>query len=465
MASTDALNLPIKATAIRIPIGPFFDDTGLVITGWTGADSEISKDGGSFTDCTNEATEIGTSGAGYLDLTSTETNTDGIWIKTTITNTDARPFFWYSATQRAGAYIRGDTRELSGTAQTARDIGASVLLSPGTGTGQISLSSGAVTAGTVSDKTGYSLTQTFPANFSALAITAGGAVTAGTVSDKTGYSLASGGLASITTWTVAITGNITGNLSGSVGSVTGLTASNLDATISSRLPTSSYSAPPSAATIATQVDTTLTASHGSGSWSSGGSGSGAYTITVTVTDGTDPLQNAIVRVTEGINSYTVSTNASGQGAFALDAATYDVAVTKDGYQFTPTTRTVTGNEAGTLTNDLELTETVIPAPASPDLCTVSMYCVDAAGAAVSGLVVTFTLYPENASRNDDNVITTRTKTATSNGSGLIQVALIRTDYITQAGAYYKCTATGASVVPSQPIYLTAATYDLSGIIV
>jgi hypothetical protein len=49
---------------------------------------------------------------------------------------------------------------------------------------------GAVTAGTVSDKTGYSLTQTFPTNFSSLAITAGGAVTAGTVSDKTGYSLA-----------------------------------------------------------------------------------------------------------------------------------------------------------------------------------------------------------------------------------------------------------------------------------
>lgn len=50
---------------------------------------------------------------------------------------------------------------------------------------------GAVTAGTVSDKTGYSLTQTFPTNFSSMAITAGGAVTAGTVSDKTGYALTS----------------------------------------------------------------------------------------------------------------------------------------------------------------------------------------------------------------------------------------------------------------------------------
>jgi hypothetical protein len=50
---------------------------------------------------------------------------------------------------------------------------------------------GSVTAGTVSDKTGYSLSQTFPTNFSSLSITAGGAVTAGTVSDKTGYALTS----------------------------------------------------------------------------------------------------------------------------------------------------------------------------------------------------------------------------------------------------------------------------------
>lgn len=42
------------------------------------------------------------------------------------------------------------------------------------------------------DKTGYSLTQAFPTNFSALAITAGGAVTVGTNQDKTGYTLLAG---------------------------------------------------------------------------------------------------------------------------------------------------------------------------------------------------------------------------------------------------------------------------------
>jgi hypothetical protein len=60
-------------------------------------------------------------------------------------------------------------------------------------TGNLSGSVGSVTSGvtvtTNNDKTGYSLTQSFPANFASLAITVGGAVTAGTVSDKTGYSL------------------------------------------------------------------------------------------------------------------------------------------------------------------------------------------------------------------------------------------------------------------------------------
>jgi hypothetical protein len=54
---------------------------------------------------------------------------------------------------------------------------------------------------------------------------------------------------------VAITGNITGNLSGSVGSVTGLTASNLDATISSRLASASYTAPDNTSITAIKAKT------------------------------------------------------------------------------------------------------------------------------------------------------------------------------------------------------------------
>ena len=92
-----------------------------------------------------------------------------------------------------------------------------------------------------------------------------------------------------------------------------------------------------------------------------GSGSGAYSLTVTVTDGTDPLESATVRLVEGANNFTASTNALGEASFSLDAATYTVTVTKFGYSFTPTTRTVTGNETGTLVNDLEMTAMVIAA--------------------------------------------------------------------------------------------------------
>jgi hypothetical protein len=51
----------------------------------------------------------------------------------------------------------------------------------------------------------------------------------------------------------SVTGNVGGNVVGSVGSVTGLTASNLDATVSSRLATSGYTAPLSAAGTRTAV--------------------------------------------------------------------------------------------------------------------------------------------------------------------------------------------------------------------
>jgi hypothetical protein len=82
--------------------------------------------------------------------------------------------------------------------------------------GNVTGSVGSVVAGvtvtTNNDKTGYSLTQAFPANFSSLAITVGGAVTAGTVSDKTGYSLSS-------SQTFSTTGSV-GSVTGAVGSVT-----------------------------------------------------------------------------------------------------------------------------------------------------------------------------------------------------------------------------------------------------
>lgn len=71
-------------------------------------------------------------------------------------------------------------------------------------------SSGTITTGTNQTGDAYSYLTT---NLGALGANLSGV-------PKTGFKLASDGLASVTAWTVSITGNITGNLSGSVGSVT-----------------------------------------------------------------------------------------------------------------------------------------------------------------------------------------------------------------------------------------------------
>jgi hypothetical protein len=141
-------------------------------------------------------------------------------------------------------------------------------------------------------------TFTLPTNFSSLAITGLGAVTAGTVSDKTGYSLSgsqtfstTGSVGSVTGSVASVSGNIGGNVVGSVNNVVGnvggnvvgstgsvagsvgsvvdvstiwnhLTANilttnsiglllktNVDATISSRLASSSYTAAPTVTQI------------------------------------------------------------------------------------------------------------------------------------------------------------------------------------------------------------------------
>lgn len=80
MASTDAHAVPTKNVAYRITI-PLLDADGDLVTGATTPDSEVSKDGGTFADCTNEVTEIATaSGMYFLDLTATEMNADTVAI-------------------------------------------------------------------------------------------------------------------------------------------------------------------------------------------------------------------------------------------------------------------------------------------------------------------------------------------------------------------------------------------------
>jgi hypothetical protein len=97
MASTDAKPVPQKNVAYRVTF-PIFDADGDLVTGASALDSEISKDGGTFADCTNEATEIATSsGMYYLDLTLTEMNADtvALIIKTSTSGAKTTPIVLY----------------------------------------------------------------------------------------------------------------------------------------------------------------------------------------------------------------------------------------------------------------------------------------------------------------------------------------------------------------------------------
>lgn len=147
--------------------------------------------------------------------------------------------------------VAADAKFVGGTSQTGRDIGASVLLSSGTGTGQVKLSSGYVAPNwgdvgnpttsvnlsgtTISTSQTIATVTTVTNQLTAAAIATGvwQDATSGdfTVASSIGKALyianvapgAAGGhfiAGSNATTTVNITGNLTGNVTGSVGSVT-----------------------------------------------------------------------------------------------------------------------------------------------------------------------------------------------------------------------------------------------------
>ncbi len=171
-----------KQSDTTYPLFFFMVDSTDHVTGKTGLSPTvtISKNGGSFASPSGAVSEVG-NGLYKVAGNATDSNTVGeLWIHATGTAADPTdtsytivaydPFDAVrlgltalpnaAAEASGGLYTRGsgagqinqpangqidaNTVKVSGTTQTGRDLGASVLLSPGTGTGQISLSSGAV---------------------------------------------------------------------------------------------------------------------------------------------------------------------------------------------------------------------------------------------------------------------------------------------------------------------------------
>jgi len=152
-----------------------------------------------------------------------------------------------------------------------------------------------------------------------------------------------------------------------------------------------------------------------------GSGSGARTITITVTDGTDPLQNAKVRLTEGANTFTASTNVSGVATLNVDDATYTVAITKSSYSFAGASLVVDGDEVQVYA----MTLVSVAPPTDPDLCAVTIPVVDQYGAALAGedVEIRFNAFADNATATA--VVLSPPPLQVSDANGLVSVNLLR----------------------------------------
>lgn len=149
----------------EVLLGPFVDSTDGVTaeTALTIANTDIKIHVAGATTLANKnsggATHI--SGGNYyavLDATDTATLGSGCIIVQVSGALAVRVDFCVLPAMIYDSLIAGTDRldtnvtHIGDTSQTARDIGASVLLSSGTGTGQVSLSSGAVTIRTVFKK-------------------------------------------------------------------------------------------------------------------------------------------------------------------------------------------------------------------------------------------------------------------------------------------------------------------------
>ena len=215
-----------KNVATKVAIFAFDVTTGAPKTGdAANLTAYASKDYGTVTVLADtSATEMDSTNAKgwYLfDLAQGETNADALLFtgKSSTANVSlvGQMVFTTPANFSAASIDsngRVDVIKIAGTTQTARDIGASVLLSSGTGTGQLDFTSGVVKA---------NATQWVGGAIPAVNVTGVPLVdlkyTLGTISPATAGSVRAD------------------SVTGAVGSVTGLTASNLDTTISSRMAT------------------------------------------------------------------------------------------------------------------------------------------------------------------------------------------------------------------------------------
>ncbi len=274
------LLLPISANAIEIVRQknvatyitiPIVDADGDIVTAATGLDSEIDTwtDGAfpnGFIDCTNEATEVGTTGIYYLSLTQAEMNVDYIYIRVQTTSAGAKTQHILIRTQigdpllyattddggvinvTAGAIDNVDLVDLTTTTTTATTTSTCTsVTNPVTITSNADIT--AILADTSAMDTSTELRTLLTGSDTAVSILTTGSTIAGvttaatctnltnaptagdfTTTMKTSLNAATpasvvGAVGSVTGAVGSVTGNVGGNVVGSVASVTGAVGS------------------------------------------------------------------------------------------------------------------------------------------------------------------------------------------------------------------------------------------------
>ena len=154
--------------------------------------------------------------------------------------------------QTANGRLDANTISISGTTQTGRDLGASVLLSAGVGTGQLDFSNGVVKANLV-QILGTALTETagqLAAAFKKWFDVAAPVGTVNSIPNATAGAVGGlfiAGTNAATTVTGALTTTFTGNLTGTVGNLAAGAQTDVKTQVVAALVTDTYTEPPQGA--------------------------------------------------------------------------------------------------------------------------------------------------------------------------------------------------------------------------
>ncbi len=157
----------------------------------------------------------------------------------------------------------------------------------------------------------------------------------------------------------------------------------------------------------------------------GAAPTGAREVNVTVTDGTNPLENATVRLTEGAFTTSIITDGSGVATGGFDDATYAVSITKAGYSFAGTSLVVDGDKTPTYA----MSSVTVSLPTNPAQSTGTIRCYNEQGVVESGVNVSVQVQkgPGTAGLSYDSALWSVASNVNGDASfvGLVQGAVYR----------------------------------------